>query len=131
MRNSTGSRRSCMSGPSTSPVSATAVPLATVRHSTNGASSNHPRTSAPPQPRSGPRSAARPSARRRYSRTLQEPQIERREHHDDADVHYQALPEVVPEEQDVRADHDGDHREHVKNDACLPPHWIVLLCTPE
>jgi hypothetical protein len=46
--------------------------------------------------------------------TLQEPQIERREHQDNSDVHHQPLPEPVPEEQDVHADHDGHHR-----DGCL------------
>src|SRR5580704_3778487 len=61
--NSTGSRRSCTSGRSTSPVSATGVPSPTARHSTNGASSNHPGTSAPPQLQSEPRSAGRPSVR--------------------------------------------------------------------
>jgi len=31
----------------------------------------------------------------------------------------QPLPEPVPKEQDVHADHDGYHREHVKHDGCL------------
>src|ERR1700677_1987383 len=57
--NSTGSRRSCTSGRSTSPVSATDAPSPTARHSTSGASSSHPSTSAPPQPRSERRSAGR------------------------------------------------------------------------
>jgi hypothetical protein len=34
-------------------------------HSTSGASSNHPGTSAPPQPQPGPRSAGRPPVRQR------------------------------------------------------------------
>jgi hypothetical protein len=38
---------------------------------------------------------------------------------------------VVPEEQDVDADHDGDQREHVKNDDCLSSHRFVLLRAPE
>ena len=38
--NSTGSKRSCISGRSTSPVSATGAPSQTARHSTNGASSS-------------------------------------------------------------------------------------------
>ena len=49
---------------------------------------------------------------------LQEPQIERPEHENDYDVHYQPLPEPVPEEQDVHADHDDYQREHVKHDGC-------------
>jgi len=36
---------------------------------------------------------------------LQEPEIERPEHQDDPDVGHQPLPEVVPEEQDVHANH--------------------------
>ncbi len=39
---------------------------------------------------------------------LQERQIERREHQYNSDVNNQALQEVVPEEQDVHADHDGN-----------------------
>ncbi len=49
------------------------------------------------------------------SRTLQEPQIERREQQDDSDVHHQPLPEPAPEDQDVHADHDRYQREHVKD----------------
>ena len=44
--------------------------------------------------------------------SLEEPQIERREHQDNPDVYRQALPEPMPEEQDVHADHDGYQREH-------------------
>jgi uncharacterized protein (TIGR02246 family) len=47
---------------------------------------------------------------------LGEPEMERREHHDDADVRCEPLPEVVPEEQDVDADH--DQREHERRDDC-------------
>ena len=39
-----------------------------------------------------------------------EPQIERRKYQDNSDVNDQPIPEVVPEEQDVHADHDGYHR---------------------
>src|SRR5262245_48226818 len=63
--------------------------------------------------------------------TLQEPQIERREHQDNSDVHYQPLPEPVPEEQDVHADHDGYQREHVKHDGCLSSHPSFLLRAAE
>jgi len=59
--------------------------------------------------------------------TLQEPQIERREHQDNSDVHHQPLPEPVPEEQDVHADHDGHHREHVDYDGCLSSHPSHLI----
>src|SRR5262245_32644304 len=53
------------------------------------------------------------SSLRLRSWMLQEPQIECREHQDNSDVHYQPLPEPVPEEQDVHADHDGYQREQV------------------
>src|SRR5208282_2042109 len=77
------------------------------------------------------RGAGRAAWRRPRSWTLQEPQIERREHQDNPDVYYQPLPEVVPEEQDVHADHDGYQREHVKHDGRLSSHRFVLLCAPE
>jgi hypothetical protein len=64
--------------------------------------------------------------RRLRSCSLQEPQTERREHQDDPDVCHQALPEPMPEEQDVHADHDGYQREHVKHDGCLPSHRCTL-----
>jgi hypothetical protein len=69
--------------------------------------------------------------RRPRSWTLQEPQTERREHQDNPDIYDQALPEVVPEEQDVHADHDGYQREHVKHDRCLSSHRFVLLGATE
>ena len=53
-------------------------------------------------------------------------QTERCEHQNDRDVGYQPLGEVVPEEQDVHADHDGYHREHVQHDAYLSSHGLVL-----
>src|SRR5260370_41119689 len=65
--------------------------------------------------------------RRLRSWKLQEPKVERREHQDDPDVHHQPLPEPVPEEQDVHADHDGYQREHVKCDGCLSSHPSFLL----
>ena len=49
----------------------------------------------------------RAALRRPRSWTLQEPEVEAREYQDNSNVHYQALPEEVPEEQDVHADHDG------------------------
>jgi len=69
--------------------------------------------------------------RRLRSWTLHEPEIERREHQDNADVHYQPLPELVPEEQDVHADHDGYQYEHVKHDGCRSSHRFVLLGAAE
>lgn len=80
--------------------------------------------------RSGPGGGA--SGRLR-SWTLQEPEVERDEHQDNPDVCYQALPDLVlvPEEQDVRADHDGYHRERVERDGCLPSHRFYLLCATE
>jgi len=62
---------------------------------------------------------------------FRKPEIERPEHQDDSDVYYQPLPELVPEEQDVHADHDGYQREHVKHDGCLSSHRFVLLCATE
>ena len=56
---------------------------------------------------------------------LQEPQTERQEYQDNPDVYDQALPELVPEEQDVHADHDGYQREYVKHDGYLS-HCFVL-----
>src|SRR5689334_12426622 len=61
--NSTGSRRSCISGRSTLPVSATGAPLPTGRHLTSGVSSNRPGTSAPLRPQPEPPSAGRPPVR--------------------------------------------------------------------
>src|SRR5881227_3930589 len=62
--------------------------------------------------------------------TLQEPQTERREHQDNPDIYYQPLPEVVPEEQDVHADHDGYQREHVKHDGYWSSHrsFLTTMC---
>ena len=60
-----------------------------------------------------------------------EPQIERREHQDNSDVHHQPRPELVPEEQDVHADHDAYQREHVKHDGNLSAHLSFLLRATE
>jgi hypothetical protein len=62
------------------------------------------------------------------SRTLQEPPVERREYQDNPDVRYQPFPELMPEEQDVYADHDGYKREHVHHGSCLSSHRFLLLC---
>src|SRR6516225_10910741 len=63
--------------------------------------------------------------------TLEEPQIERPEHQDNSDVHHQPLPEPVPEEQDVHADHNGYQREHVKYHGRLSSHPSFLLRAAE
>lgn len=60
------------------------------------------------------------------SGALQESQIERPEHQDDADVHHQPLPYPVPEEQDVDADHDSYQREHIERDGGLLAHPSFL-----
>jgi len=72
-----------------------------------------------------------PAGLRMRSWALHEPPIERPEYQDNADVYYQPLPEVVPEEQDVHADHDGHHREHVKHVGCLSSHRFLLLRATE
>jgi hypothetical protein len=69
--------------------------------------------------------------RRLRSWTLQEPQIERRKHQDNSDVYYRPLPEVMPEEQDIYADHNGYQREHVKHEGRPSSHRFVLLCAME
>jgi hypothetical protein len=69
--------------------------------------------------------------RRLSSWLLQQSQIEGPEYQDNADVHYQPLPEPVPEEQDVNPDHNGYQREHVKQDDRLSFHPSFLLCGAE
>jgi len=55
-----------------------------------------------------------------------EPQIERSKHKDDADVCHQPRPEVMPEEQDIHAHHDGDQSKHVKRDGRVSSHRFIL-----
>ena len=83
----------------------------------------------------GPRAVRSPHSRSGYAgdrsfrpapESAEDQETERREHQNDPDVGYQSLREVVPEEQDVRADHDAYHREHVQHDACLSCHSLVL-----
>jgi hypothetical protein len=45
-----------------------------------------------------------------------EPQVEGREYQDNPDIHYQAFPEKVSEEDEINADNNGYHRDHVKSD---------------
>src|SRR5690348_16845599 len=61
---------------------------------------------------------------------LQEPQIKRRKHQDHSDVHHQPQPKLMPEEEDVHADHDAYHREHVEHNGRLSTHrWFPLCAT--
>jgi len=76
-----------------------------------------------------PAETRRPAVRRLRSWTLQEPQIHRRKYQDNPDVNDQPNPQVVPEEQDVHADHDGYHREHVKRDGYPVSHRLILVST--
>lgn len=73
--------------------------------------------------------SADPPRRRLRSWTLQESQIKRCKYQDNSDVNEQPVPEVVPEEQDVHADHDGHHRKHVKRDGYPVSHRFILVCT--
>jgi hypothetical protein len=85
---------------------------------------------APEYPRPGCGThAGRSGATGRVTRswTLQEPQIEGPEHQDNSDVYHQPRPEVVPEEQDIHADHEGYQREHVGHHGCRSSHRFVLL----
>jgi len=61
------------------------------------------------------------------SPTIQETEVERPEHQDDPDVHRQPLPEPVPEEQDVHANHNGYQHEHVQRDGKPFSHPSLLL----
>src|SRR6266851_863306 len=55
--------------------------------------------------------------------TLQESQVERCEHQDDSNIHYQPFPESVSEEHEIYTDYDGYHRHHVKHDSYLSAHF--------
>ncbi|MFC4944984.1 hypothetical protein [Pseudonocardia sp. GCM10023141] len=46
----------------------------------------------------------------RHSRSSQKPQVERPEDEHDPEVHQQPAPELVPEEQDIHADHHRDQQ---------------------
>ena len=85
-----------------------------------------PRLQTPPTPRRG-HEAGRHLLAAGGSWPLHEPQIERREHHNDPDVYYQPQPELVLKEEDIHADHDGHHREHVEHNGCLSSHGFFLL----
>jgi hypothetical protein len=51
-----------------------------------------------------------------------EPQVERHKHEDDADVGHQPLPEVVFEEQDIHAHHNGYQSKHIERDGGVSSH---------
>src|SRR5262249_39338853 len=80
-------------------------------------------------PRSGAGSSdiGRPPFTAVISWVVQEPEVERREDQDDADVRRQPLPGVLPEEQEVHGHHDGDHREPVQQPDRPSSHRSFLL----
>jgi hypothetical protein len=49
------------------------------------------------------------------SRTHEEPQVERCEHKDDADIHHQSFPESVSEERKIYTDYNGYHHHRVEH----------------
>lgn len=54
---------------------------------------------------------------------MQEPEVERHEDQDDANVDRQPLPHVAAsEEHDVHPDYDSRHRDHVQRASCRPSH---------
>ena len=57
---------------------------------------------------------------------MQEPEVERREDQDDADVGREPLPHVASEEQDVDPDHDSCRRDRVQHAGCRPSHRATL-----
>jgi hypothetical protein len=57
---------------------------------------------------------------------LQEPEVEGPEYQNYSDVGDQPGPELMPEEQDVHADHDGYQRKHVKHDSCPTSHRLIV-----
>jgi hypothetical protein len=58
---------------------------------------------------------------------LQEPEIDRYKYQNDSDVDRQPLPKVLPEEQDVYADHDRYQYDHENRGDCLSSHRYLLL----
>jgi hypothetical protein len=44
------------------------------------------------------------------------------EHHNNANIHLQPLPQSVSEEHEIYTDYDGCHRHHVKHDSYLSAH---------
>jgi hypothetical protein len=54
---------------------------------------------------------------------LQDSQIEGGKHEDDADVHHQACPELIPEERQIHTDHNGYQSRNVKSDRHVSCHF--------
>lgn len=76
-----------------------------------------------PQDRGYPAGASQTSA-------VQEAPVERSEYKDNPDVGNQPRPELVPEEQNVHADHDNYQRDHQHCDGCSSAHGLVLPLPP-
>jgi len=53
----------------------------------------------------------------------EESQVESCEHQDNANIHYQPLPEPVSQEQEIHTHYNGYHRHHVKHDSYLSAHF--------
>ena len=56
----------------------------------------------------------------------QEAEVKGCEHQDDADVCCQPLPELMPEEQDVHADNNGNQSQQVEHDDCRFSHELTM-----
>jgi hypothetical protein len=56
-------------------------------------------------------------------RVLEESQIERYKHQDNADVHYQPLPKSILKEQQIYAYDNSYQRHNVKRDKHVPGHF--------
>jgi 2-iminobutanoate/2-iminopropanoate deaminase len=56
----------------------------------------------------------------------QEPEVERHEHQDGADVGRQPFPEVPSEEQNVHPDHESRHRDEVQGADCRLSHRAIV-----
>jgi len=61
--------------------------------------------------------------------TPQESQVERCEHQDDSNIHYQPFPESVSEEREIHTDYDGCHGHCVKRDSHLSAHFSYTTTT--
>jgi len=59
---------------------------------------------------------------------MQEREVDRHEHEDNANVGLQPLPHLSSEEQDVHPHHDSDHRENEQGGCRRPSHAATLPC---
>ena len=57
---------------------------------------------------------------------VQEPEVERREDQDNANVGCKAFPDMASEEQDIHGDDDTYHRNRVQHAGCRPSHRASL-----